>query len=52
MVQGTEYGYDSYAVNTPAGTYQITFLVPNASVVESLRAKAYPELLKKVALLP
>lgn len=51
-IQGTTYGYDSYAVNTPAGTYQITFLVPNASAVESLRARAYPELLKKVTLLP
>jgi hypothetical protein len=53
-LQGTQYGYDSYAVNTPAGTYQVTFLVPNvsASVIESLRARAYPELLKKVVLAP
>lgn len=51
-IQGTLYGYDSYAVNTPDATYQIMLLVPNASVVETLRAKAYPELLKEVALLP
>jgi hypothetical protein len=49
---GTEYGYDSYAFTTNAGTYQVVLLLPNAALVDGFRQTMYPGLLKTVAIEP
>ncbi len=49
---GATYGYDSYAFTTPAATYQILLLLPNAASADAYRQSIYPDLLHTVVVAP